>query len=162
MADELPGLIPVSEPPRGMHPGRVDDKGRIKLPAVFQEYVRSQAEKKLFVTSLDGSIAKIYPIAVWRENEKLLQAYRGNPQYARIVAFNANRYGDEAEMDGQGRVLFPQNLRQKLGIEDSTVYLMVNKGPIEIYTEAMYHEWERMADAGADEAVPGLESVGLR
>ena len=153
---------PVVEPPRGMHPGRVDDKGRLKLPAVFQEYLKGQPEKKLFVTSLDGRIAKIYTIAAWRENEKLLEEFRGNPQHAQIVAFNANRWGDEAEMDGQGRVLFPQNLRQKMGIEDSTVYLMANKGPIVIYTQAMYQAWEQMADAGAAAAVADLESIGLR
>jgi MraZ protein len=162
MDSDSQGQTPGVEAPRGMHSGRVDDKGRIKLASVFQQYLEAQPEKKLFVTSLDGRIAKIYPIAVWRENEKLLQDYRGNPQSARIVSFNANRFGADADMDSQGRVLLPQRMRQTLGIEDSTVYVMAKNGSIEIYTEAMYQAWEQMASDGAEQAVADLESVGLR
>jgi MraZ protein len=145
-----------------MFSGRVDDKGRLKLGAVFQQYVEAQSEKKLFVTSLDGRIGKIYPIAIWRENEKLLQEHRGSPQSVRIVSFNANRFGADGEMDSQGRVLLPQKMRQALGIEDSTVYVMAKNGSIEIYTEAMYQAWETMAALDAEKAVADLESAGLR
>ena len=39
--------------PRGMYPGRLDDSGRVKLPAKFQQYLAALPEKTLFVTSLD-------------------------------------------------------------------------------------------------------------
>ena len=45
-----------NEPPNGMYPARVDDKGRLKLPVGFQEYISGLPEKKLFVTSLDRRI----------------------------------------------------------------------------------------------------------
>ena len=54
------------EPPDGMYPARMDDRGRVKLPAAFQEYLNSLDDKKLFVTSLDRRIAQIYPIRAWR------------------------------------------------------------------------------------------------
>ena len=55
-----------------MYPGKLDDKGRMKLPSVFAEYLAALSyvgQKKLFVTSLDGRIARIYPQEVWRQNE---------------------------------------------------------------------------------------------
>jgi MraZ protein len=65
-----PRPAPV-EPPRGTYQARVDEKGRLKLPAVFQQYLTDLGETKVFVTSLDVRIARIYPISVWKENEIL-------------------------------------------------------------------------------------------
>src|SRR5579864_2322156 len=104
------------EPPRGMYDCRLDDKGRLKLPAQFQHFINSLTEKSLFVTSLDRRIAQIYPIAVWRENEKFFETYKDDPRLARGVAFNAADLGSEVEMDAQGRVLFSPELRRELGI----------------------------------------------
>jgi MraZ protein len=56
------------EPPLGMYPARVDEKGRLKLPADFQQYFADLGERKFFITSLVRRIAQIYPISVWRQN----------------------------------------------------------------------------------------------
>ena len=42
----LPGANTV-ELPRGRYPGRLDDKGRLKLPAAFKEFFDGLPEKKL-------------------------------------------------------------------------------------------------------------------
>ena len=94
-------------------------KAACKLPAAFQQYFAALREKKLFVTSLDRRIAQIYPMAVWRQNEKFFDTYRDDPRIARNVAFNAADLGAEAEMDGQGRITFPPELRRELGIENA-------------------------------------------
>src|SRR5271170_1810807 len=107
-----------AEPPRGMYDCRLDDKGRLKLPAQYQHFISSLTEKKLFVTSLDRRIVQIYPIMVWRENEKFFESFRDNPQVAEDVAFNANDLGADAEMDSQGRVLFNTALREQLDLEN--------------------------------------------
>ena len=67
------------EPPRGMYPGKLDDRGRVKLPTTFQQYFAAMDEKTLFVTSLDRRIAQIYPISLWRNNEKVFVEYKENP-----------------------------------------------------------------------------------
>lgn len=144
-----------------MYPSRVDEKGRLKLPAPFQAYLNAMPEKKLFVTSLDRRIAKIYPMPHWRENEKILKEFRTKPRSAQIIAFNANDLGADAEMDAQGRVLLPQELRTELGVENSTVRVMVKNGPIEIYSEAMYREWKNMSLEGSEEAMDDLAAVGM-
>ena len=144
-----------------MYPSRVDEKGRLKLPAPFQAYLNAMPEKKLFVTSLDRRIAKIYPMPYWRENERILKEYRVKPRSAQIIAFNANDLGADADMDSQGRVLLPQELRTELGVENSTVRVMVNNGPIEIYSEAIYRQWKGMSLEGSEEAMDDLAAAGV-
>ncbi|MBV9505720.1 MAG: hypothetical protein JO323_12025 [Acidobacteriia bacterium] len=149
------------EPPRGMYPARLDDKGRVKLPATFQQFFGALREKKLFVTSLDRRIAQIYPMAVWRENEKFFDSYRDEPRIMRNVAFNAADLGAESEMDGQGRILFPPELRRELGIENQPVRLFAYRGRIEVLSEPIYEERKREAAQTASEDVAKLEAAGL-
>src|SRR5450631_3736851 len=101
-----------------MYPGRLDDKGRLKLPAAFQQYFSELAEKKLFVTSLDRRTAQVYTMESWRGNEKFFEKYRDDIRLSRSVFFNAADLGSETEMDGQGRILFSPELRRELGIEN--------------------------------------------
>ncbi len=149
------------EPPRGMYPARLDDKGRVKLPAAFQQFFGALREKKLFVTSLDRRIAQIYPIAVWRENEKFFDTYRDDPRLARNVAFNAADLGAESEMDAQGRILFSPELRRELGIENQPVRLFAYKGRIEVLSEKIYEERKREAAQTAADDLAKLEAAGL-
>ena len=144
-----------------MYPGRLDDKGRIKVPAAFQQFFSALPEKKLFVTSLDRRIAQIYPMEVWRQNEKFFESYRENPRLAKKIAFNAADLGVEAEMDGQGRITFPPELRRELGMEDQTLRLYAYKGRIEVLTEKIYEERKREALATEPEEVETLEVAGL-
>ena len=149
------------EPPRGMYPGRLDDKGRVKLPATFQQYFNALREKTLFVTSMDRRIAQIYPIAVWRQIEKVFESYREDPRAARNVAFNAADLGAEVEMDSQGRVLFSPELRRELGIENAPVRLFAYRGRIEVLSEKIYEERKQQASQNAAEDVSKLEAAGL-
>ena len=158
---ELDQLLLMVEPPRGMYPGRLDDKGRVKLPAKFQQYFSALREKTLFVTSLDRRIGRIYPIAAWRENEKVFERYTENPRLARGVAFNAADLGAETEMDGQGRVLFSPELRRELNIENAAVRLFGYKGHIEVMSEKIYEERKAQAAQLTDDDFEKLEAAGL-
>jgi len=144
-----------------MYPGRLDDKGRCKMPAAFQQFLGALTEKKLFVTSLDRRIAQIYPIEVWRQNEKFFESYRENPGLAKRIAFNAADLGAEAEMDAQGRITFPPELRRELGLEDQTIRLFAYKGRIEVLSERIYEERKREALATDPKDVETLEAAGL-
>ena len=126
------------EPPRGMYPTRLDDKGRLKLPAGFQTFFSALREKTLFVTSIDRKVALIYPMAIWRECEKFFSEYKEDPRIARGMAFNAYDLGAESEMDGQGRILFPPELRRELGLETGTLRIVAHKNKFEVLSEAVY------------------------
>jgi MraZ protein len=130
------------EPPRGMYPGRIDEKGRLKLPSAFQQYFAALRERKLFVTSLDHRTAQIYPMQVWRGNEKFF-------------------LGAETEMDGQGRISFSVELRRDLGIEDKPVRLYAYRGRIEVLSEEIYEQRKREAAKTTTDDVRTLEAAGL-
>src|SRR6266567_2146568 len=74
MEDTSQGARPP-EAPRGMYTCKLDDRSRLKLPADWVTFFNSLAEKTLFITSLDRHVAQIYPMSVWRDNEKLLDNF---------------------------------------------------------------------------------------
>jgi MraZ protein len=150
------------EPPNGMYPARVDDKGRLKLPVAFQQYFSALPEKKLFVTSLDRRIGQIYPIPVWRENKKHFLTVNDPSGAVSRVWFTANAMGADTEMDAQGRILLPPELRRKLGIENQNVHLCSYKGRIQIYSGPIYEEEEQKASQSPQKDVEVLEQLGLQ
>jgi len=149
------------EPPRGMYPGKIDEKGRLKLPAAFQQYFAALRERKLFVTSLDHRTAQIYPMQVWRGNEKFFENYRENVAVAHAVAFTAADLGAETEMDSSGRISFSLELRRDLGIEDKPVRLYAYRGRIEVLSEEIYEQRKREALQTTTDDVRKLEAAGL-
>ena len=97
---------------RGNHPTRVDEKGRLKLPAEFKRLVDELYGTQFYITSKDGRRAEIYPLSEWQKiEEKVAQIPSMNPARKKFLD-RVNYYGQMAEMDAQGRVLLPQILRE--------------------------------------------------
>jgi len=99
---------------RGNHPTRVDDKGRLKLPAEFKRIADEKSYgTKFFITSRDGKHAELYPMPEWEAYEKKLAAIPDmNPAKKKLMKW-INYFGAEAELDAQGRLLIPQVLREE-------------------------------------------------
>ena len=152
----------VVEPPRGTFGGRVDDKGRLKLPAPVAQYLGGLGESKVFVTTLNTSVALIYPISVWRETEKMLEQPGDDADLRADVAFVANHYGEDTEIDAQGRVLMPTTLRRDLGLEKDEVHLLCYKGRIEVFGSKVYSERLEAAKTDLAGKLKALEKKGLR
>jgi MraZ protein len=150
------------EAPRGFLPARVDEKGRLKLPAAIAEYVAGLGDQKVFVTTVNGSTARIYPISVWRQNEMLLEAGGEDTELKEDVAFVAYHYGADSDVDAQGRVLVPTELRRKLNMEGEQVYLRCFKQRIEVLGKDVYEQRLARAMSGLDTKVTDLERKGLR
>jgi len=150
------------EAPRGMYPGRLDEKGRLKVPATLQKYFESLPEKKLFVTSMDRRTAAIYPISVWRTTEEFFDRYHEDPQAAEDIFFAATQLGSEVEMDGQGRILFNSELRRVVKLEGTELHLYAYRGHIEVLTDAIYQEREQSSAVNATSALAVLRKAGLR
>ena len=78
------------------------------------------------------------------------------------VAMVANHYGEESEIDGQGRVLIPTTLRRELGFEKDDVYLLCYKGRIEVFGSKVYEQRLSKAKTNLAEKHSALEKKGLR
>ena len=161
MAEE-PNHPQTPVPPDGMYPARMDDRGRVKLPTAFKEYLDSLEDKKLFVTSLDRRIAQIYPIQRWRETKNFLESFTADPAAADNLYFNALDLGAEAEMDNQGRVLFSPELRRELGMEDQPVRVYAYAGRIEVLNTSTYDERKAAATRSPAEDRALLKKAGLK
>src|SRR5512132_2669337 len=96
---------------RGSAPARVDEKGRLKVPSLFRAQIEEAFGPELFVTSIHGKNVLLYPLPIWRAHEERLAllpaVHRAKTKYLERV----NYYGQDATIDGQGRVLIPQILR---------------------------------------------------
>jgi MraZ protein len=108
---------------RGNHPTRVDDKGRLKVPAEFKRVIDEKYGTQFYITSLDGRVAQIYPFEEWeRIEQKLASLSTFNPTKKKFLA-RVNYWGQQVEMDGQGRLLIPQLLREKAVIKGEVAVL---------------------------------------
>jgi MraZ protein len=150
------------EAPRGTLSGRVDEKGRLKLPAAIVQFLEALGERKVFVTTLNTSTALIYPISVWRETENLLQEPGEDAEMRSDLAFVANHYGEDVEVDAQGRVLMPTTLRRDLELEKDDVHLLVYKQRIEVFGSRVYAQRLEAAKSNLGEKLKALEKKGLR
>lgn len=108
---------------RGNHPARVDEKGRLKVPAEFKRTLDEKYGAQFYITSLDGKVAQIYPFEEWQLiEEKLLRLPTFNPARKKFLN-RTNYYGQQVEMDAQGRLLIPQILRDAAEIKGEVAVL---------------------------------------
>lgn len=158
MEEEADQSRSAIEHPRGLYPGRLDDKGRLKLPSDFQQYLTDLGSKKVFITAFDERIARIYPIPEWKEVEKRLEV---GGRKGKALLFFANDIGGDAEIDTSGRLLIPVELRKALKLENQAVRLQYQKGAVAFFSNAVYEEEKRLAAALRAEALSEYEEQGL-
>ena len=101
---------------RGSSATRIDEKGRLKVPTVFRGVIQDQQGADVFVTSVTGENVRIYPMPVWLEIERRLAQMPGNHPSRLKFLDRVNYYGQEGELDSQGRVAIPPHLRESASI----------------------------------------------
>jgi len=97
---------------RGSAYAKTDDKGRLKLPSDFKQLFEAASVTQFYITSEDGKTAEIWPLPEWEKREKkLLRSSTMNPAVAKYLNLTSY-YGQQVEIDNQGRVLLSQLLRK--------------------------------------------------
>jgi len=145
---------------RGNHPTRVDEKGRLKVPIEFKRVIdEKNGAEKFYITSLDGQFAQVYPFEQWERIEQKLAALSTfNPTKKKFLS-RVNYYGQVVEMDGQGRLLMPQLLRESAQIKGE-VAVMGNLTYLEVRNlEALQNEIEQEQFTPDDEKT--LDELGI-
>jgi transcriptional regulator MraZ len=144
---------------RGNHPTRVDEKGRLKVPSEFKRVIDEKYAQKFYITSLDGIVAQVYPFEEWeRIEQKLASLSTFNPTQEKFLN-RTNYYGQVVEMDGQGRLLIPQILRESAQIRGE-VAVLGNLTYLEVRNlEAFRKEIEEQAFT--DDDTKTLDELGI-
>jgi len=120
---------------RGSHLTRVDEKGRLKLPAEFKRWLEEKYGANFYITSRDGRRAQIYPMPEWEKFEsQLAEIPDFDPAKGKLQDL-LSYYGQTAEMDPQGRVLIPQILREAASVSGDVLVI----GKL-VYLEVANHE----------------------
>lgn len=144
---------------RGNALAKVDDKGRLKIPAVFRALIEPKYGSEYFVTSLRGESVRLYPMEVWtRFEERLAGSPSFDPAVMRLR--NAvNYYGQTAVMDPQGRILLHPLLRDSAGTRGE-VAVIGQQDFLEVWNRSAFEE--RLAKAPlTDQDLEALSRMGI-
>jgi len=96
---------------RGNHTARLDAKGRLRMPASHLRVFTEAWGRDVYVTSLTGDHARIYPMPEWRIVEDTLSMASSLDPAKRKFLDRTSYYGQVGELDGQGRVVIHPLLR---------------------------------------------------
>ncbi len=124
---------------RGNFPTRLDDKGRLKIPADFKHEIDRSYDGQFYITSRDGSVIQLYPLKEWEQIEekmtKLPTLDDTLEKFLNVTSF----YGQTVTMDTQGRLTIPDRLRNEFGLKGDVAVVgklkMIEIRGLEEYTQ---------------------------
>ena len=107
----------------GHAPAKVDDKGRLKIPAGFRKIIEERYGQDCFITSTDGEHAVVYPTPVWYEFQSRIAKVPSTSLAKKKLLERVNYFGQPSSIDAQGRVLIPAVLRNVAHIAEDVVVI---------------------------------------
>lgn len=113
------------------------DKGRVSMPAKFREVCKEKYGDETFVVTNFDKCLVAYPLKEWNEIERKVSEL---PQFKQeVISFLRYLMGGAVDcpLDGQGRVLIPQPLRNHARISKDVVMVgMLTR--IEIWSKEVW------------------------
>ena len=153
----------VDKQPLGKFESRCDEKGRIRLPGSWLHFfTHDLKDNRAFATSLDGSVVRIYPESIWRQNLAIFEEASDHSAEVEHLLNLANHYGTETDLDANGRILLSQDLRSELGLLGDLVVGTGKKGVIHVYRKADHEALIRNAKSVAPDVIQTLTRLGMR
>ncbi len=98
---------------RGSAPAKIDSKGRLKVPTEFRRLLEESHGPDVFITSIVGQSAMLYPLSVWEGIERKLADVPSSDRSKQRFLERVNYFGQQLRLDAQGRVVIPQILRER-------------------------------------------------
>lgn len=111
---------------RGSQQAKIDEKGRLKLPTNFRAYFDATWKTAAVYLTCDdaaGTYVRVYPLPVWESVEQKLLKMPSSDLARRRFQRWTSLYGQEGEIDAQGRVLIPPQLRDPALMQGDVVVL---------------------------------------
>lgn len=102
---------------RGSHLHKIDEKGRLGLPAQF----RRDGEQTFVLVHVFPENLSLFPEEAWAEvEENLARAMRGTAEERRW-ALRVTANTQDVTTDKQGRILVPQKMQAAVGIDGAAL-----------------------------------------
>ncbi|HEY2044053.1 MAG TPA: division/cell wall cluster transcriptional repressor MraZ [Jatrophihabitans sp.] len=138
----------------GTHTPRLDDKGRLALPAKF----RTELEGGLVITKGQERCLFVFPMTEFTRITNLLReapvTQRSVRDYSRVFFASASH----EVPDSQGRITVPAKLREYAGLSKGCVVIGANTR-VEVWDDAAWQSYldgTEQSFADAEEVLPGL------
>ena len=139
----------------GTHTPRLDDKGRLALPAKF----RPELEGGLVISKGQDRCLYVFPVGEWT---RFTEALRTAPvtdrrvrDYGRVLFASAS----QEVPDGQGRITVPAQLRDYAGLSKDCVVVGANTR-VEVWEAGAWQAYldstEQAFSDVAEEVLPGI------
>jgi MraZ protein len=134
----------------------IDNKGRLIIPVKFRDGLGS-----LFIATkgLDECLF-LYSEAEWSILEQKLKSLPFTKADARAFVRFFFSGATECQLDKQGRILLPPNLREYAGLEKDAILLGVSNR-VEIWSEANWQEYSSKAAAAYEEIAEKIVDFDL-
>ena len=140
----------------GEYSHSIDEKGRLLVPKKF----RTELKEGVVVSrGLDGCLF-LHSKNKWQEFEAELVGLPITKADARSFARHMFAGAFEAQIDGIGRILVPQNLRDYAGIGDKVAVIGVGKR-IEVWDSGRWGEYRSRVEKDSEVVAERLADLGF-
>ena len=141
---------------RGEFEHTVDGKGRTSLPARFRELLAASGSDKMVVTRDVERCLLLFPLAQWEAFEAKLAELPSMAPEVRLVKRTLIGSAHEVNVDGNGRILIPQPLREYARLSREVVFAgQIDR--IELWNRDAWRSLQEGVDAAAlQQALEGL------
>lgn len=129
----------------------MDAKGRLAVPSRYREVLSAVCDGRLVVTANPYErCLNIYPEPQWLEVKATIEALPNSNKKVRRLQRLVLGNASELEMDGNGRLLLPQTLREYASLDKKA--MLVGLGDkAELWSE---QSWNNMLDEDDDDPMP--------
>lgn len=123
---------------RGATKITLDAKGRLAFPVRYRERLTARCEGQLVCTVDPDYCLLIYPLPDWEEIERKLMRLPSLNQKARRLQRLMVGYAAELDLDRNGRVLIPRELREFASLDRQAI-LFGQGNKFELWDEARWN-----------------------
>ncbi len=140
----------------GEYQHSIDAKGRIIVPSKFREEL---GYKFILTKGLDNCLF-IYSMEEWTKFQERLSTLPMASKEARTFVRYFFSGAVECEIDKQGRLTIPQNLREHAKIDKEVVTIGV-MSRVEVWSKQQWEEYNGDANLGYDEIAEKMAELGI-
>lgn len=140
----------------GEYQHTVDPKGRVIIPSKFREGL---GDKFIITKGLDSCLF-VYSCTEWINLENKLKSLPFTDKDVRAFVRFFFAGANECEVDKQGRILIPQNLREYAGL-NKDIYVIGVSTRVEIWDKQRYEEYNSDQNISPDIIAQKMVQLGI-
>lgn len=140
----------------GEYQHTLDEKGRVIIPAKLRDEL---GEVFVITRGLDRSLF-VYPMSEWENVAgKMRELSTTNADSRAFVRFFLSG-AVEAELDKQGRVVIPNNLREHAGIQRD-IYILGVASRLELWAKDVWEDYSKQAEDSYEAIAEKIVGLGI-